>query len=313
MLSDQGSARMGYWNGFVIHMLNLAVFVGSVGNSQEQAPSEASNVILVQNASTRFRDRVNLSCDRPGIVSKLMVREGDIVEAKATLATLEDSVPKTALAVAEAEANSDVEIRLAEKKFESTSLEYQAVVSANRQKNNAYSDSEVQRLKINAESAKIEIEFQKYKLQLAKLRRDQAQAELASFHLHAPFEGIVTKVQKNVGEAVSQQDALLELVGTKHVCVDGYVDLESALLVHAGDIAEVVFDSPSASDSKTDRILGRLRFVDVTFQRVRGVVRVIADFENKNVALRDGLNVTMRIRPNSSETVDLKPMSVEKR
>jgi hypothetical protein len=106
---------------------------------------------------------------------------------------------------------------------------------------------------------------------------------------------------------------LLELVGTKHVCVDGYVDLESALLVHAGDIAEVVFDSPSASDSKTDRILGRLRFVDVTFQRVRGVVRVIADFENKNVALRDGLNVTMRIRPNSSETVDLKPMSVEKR
>ncbi len=254
-------------------------------------------LIVVQNASIRFRDRVQLSLERPGIVSKVWVQEGDIVEQNEILASLEDSVPRKALAIAEADANSDVEVRLAEKKFESNDLEYHAVVAANIIKKNAYTESEVQRLKLAAESSKIEIDLQKHKLGLARLRRDQALAEVATFQLRAPFSGVITKVQKNMGEAINQQDPLLELVGVLHVCVDGYVDLASAKRVAAGDVAEVSLEESLVGHRGKKVIRGRLRFVDVSLQRVRGVVRVIADFENSGETLRDGLNASMSIIP----------------
>ena len=276
----------------------VALFLGLSEAANCQAEDQKTeSVIVVQNASVRFRDRVSLSLERSGIISKVLVREGDVIEAGTLLASLEDCVAKKALAVAEAEAASEVEIFLAEKKFESSSIEYQAVLSANRLKSKAFGETDVQRLKLAADSAKIEIDLQRHKLHLARLRRDQAQSELDTYQLRAPFAGVVTKVLKNIGEAVSQQDVMIELVGTRYFCVDGYLDLQSALRVRAGDLAHVAVENPVQSDSLKKSIQGTLRFVDVSFQRVRGVVRVIADFETKDPMFRDGLNVAMTISP----------------
>jgi RND family efflux transporter MFP subunit len=275
----------------------VTLLFAGLGITCAAEPESAGNIV-VQNAYIRFRDRVTLAFERQGILAKLPFREGDAVEEQAVVAQLNDTVARRALAVAAAEAASDAEVRVARKNHESAELEYRAVQEANARKANTYVDTEVQRLKLAAEAAVLQTEVKTQALELARLRLEQAAAEVETFTLRAPFSGIVTSVQRQVGEAVQQRDPVLELVNTRHARVDGYVDLASAWRLRPGDTVEVRFQSPDAAPQLKDRVYrGTLRFIDVSTQPVRRVVRVLADFENPDMQLRDGLAAEMTIVP----------------
>ena len=48
-------------------------------------------------------------------------------------------------------------------------------------------------------------------------KRNEAQAQLDTFSIRAPFAGVVTRVHRGKGEAVRQGDQVLELVSTQRV------------------------------------------------------------------------------------------------
>lgn len=261
-----------------------------------RADDDNPQCILVSTVKVRFRDRVSLNFMRTGIVSSIEVREGNYVNKGDRLAGLKDEIPKSALAVAQREAESDVEIRIARNQLESANLEYKAVVAANSKSANAFSETEVARLRLAVRKAELELEHQLHLHDLAELRFAQADQELQTYHLYAPFDGLVTKVKLNLGEEISQSDSLIELVGTKHIVAEGYVSFEDAQQLAPGSIVEMTVRAPLDSKSRYQRTYrGVLRFVDVAVQQVRGVVRVIADFELANEEFKDGLSGEMKI------------------
>ena len=292
---------------FLITSLILALVLvanhASIRNAQAQ---DTRQYVPVLNAKVHYRHRASLKFLRHGIVSSISVQEGAWVSTGDEIASLEDKIPKAALAVARHAAKSETEIRIAEKQYESARLEYEAVVAANNRSAGAFSGTEVERTRLNMQKANLEIELQKHLHKAAILQEDQAKQELATYYLKAPFDGLITKVKLNLGEEISESDSLIELVDTKHVVSEGYVGFEQAKQIKSGAPVDIVVSGPTGTDSRFTVVhKGNLRFVDVSVQPVRGVVRVIADFENPSNNFIDGLVAEMRIYSSSNDVDDL--------
>jgi len=81
--------------------------------------------------------------------------------------------------------------------------------------------------------------------------------------------------------------------------VDGYIDLADAWRVRPGDRVEVRIAAEQGLSLARQPISGKLRFVDVSVQTLRSVIRVWAEVDNEDGSLRDGLTAEMTIFPKS--------------
>jgi len=268
---------------------------GSSESTGEAPPPQ----IVVSEAYIRFVDRVTLAFQRSGLIAQLPVCEGDTVTADALIAKLEDAVARADLEIAKAEAASDVKVRVAQKEAETAQAEYQAVLNANKLTPGTFPEPDVLRLRLEAQRTALLVELKQHEYRIAQLTRDQVEAELTTYAVHAPFAALVTKTLKSAGEAVTQGEAVAELVSTRRVRVDGYIDLADAWRVRPGDRVEVRIAAEQGPSMARQPISGKLRFVDVSVQTLRSVIRVWAEVDNKDGSLRDGLTAEMTIFPTS--------------
>ena len=162
----------------------------------------------------------------------------------------------------------------------------------------AVTDIEVQRLKLAAERSLLQIEQAQHRFAVSLLTAKEARAQLDSHGVKAPFDGIITRIYKQKGEAVRQGDPILEMVSTNRVRVEGYVNVSDANNVRQGSFVQVQLDIPSVElDIERETFEGRIVFVDVTTQPVTGQIRVWAEVANRDNILRAGLTATMIIDP----------------
>ncbi|MSR59836.1 MAG: efflux RND transporter periplasmic adaptor subunit [Planctomycetaceae bacterium] len=246
-------------------------------------------------------DQVTLAFDRPGIVSMIAPREGDQVEEGQLIAWLQDEVPKATLAIAAEEAESDVDIRYAEKAGEVSDAEHQKALETNRRFHDTVTEVEIERLRLAAEKSILEKESAEHRQAVNCLKRDEAQVQLDTFRIKAPFSGVVTRVHRKKGEAVRQGDQVLELVNTDKVRIDGVIHIRDMLRVKPGDEVTVYLDNPDIELEIEKRSFpGHIRFVDVKVEPVEQKVRIWAEVDNPDNILRAGLqHARMTIHPNS--------------
>ncbi len=60
------------------------------------------------------------------------------------------------------------------------------------------------------------------------MERERARAELETYRIETPVEGVVTKVFKVAGEAVREGEPVMEICNTSRVRIRGYVSLRDA-------------------------------------------------------------------------------------
>src|SRR5262245_32037739 len=115
----------------VVLVAGAALWAGPGNRPAPAAQGEKnSRKVELEDCIVKLLDEVVLSCERPGILGTVSVREGDTVQEGALLAGLKDDVARAALAIAEAEAESDVEIRYAEAARGVADLEHERMVDA---------------------------------------------------------------------------------------------------------------------------------------------------------------------------------------
>jgi len=247
-------------------------------------------------------DEVVLSCERPGILWEVPVREGDTVSDGQLLAKLKDDVAKAALAVAEAEAASDVDIRYAQAATGVAQLEYERMQDANRRVAQAVPDVEVRKARLAAEKAALEIEKATQAREVHLLKRDEAAVQLETYRIEAPFDGFVSRVYLSRGASVKQGDPVIELVNTKKVRVEGYVAVGDLARVRRGSAVVVQLDPAEAGkDAAKQAYPGKVVFVDVKSTPAEHMVRVWAEVDNLDNTLRPGLTPTMTILPAATD------------
>jgi len=268
----------------------------------DDKPQPATSTIIIEECRVLFVDLVPIASPRAGILSRV-ADEGSRVSAGESVATLQDDVPRSALAVADARAASDVDIRLARKKHEQAAAEYQAALTANAESRGGvpvFSEVEVTRRRLAMESAELEIEQAERDLEVLRRARDEEQAELEIYSIRSPIDGIVTRSLKRPGEGVQLADPILNVIDPEVIRVEGFVRLDDVDRLEASMLVQVF--AVVGSEDETDPGLrpreigpydGHIGFVDLAVQPVARTVRVWADVRNTDGRLRDGMTARM--------------------
>ncbi len=251
----------------------------------------------------KFIEEAVLAFERPGILGAIEIREGDLVESGKFLAKLQDDVAKAALAVAEETAASDIDIRYAIAAADVAVTEVDRMVAANRKTPGTVPDLEVQRTKLTAVKTSLEVEKAKHTRDVSVLKAKEADAQLATYRVEAPFDGFVSRVHLTKGASVKQGDPVIKLVTTRKVKVEGQVAVRDAALLRPGANVSVRLTLPDAAGGKAAKSYsGKLVFVDVESTLLtKGSVRVWAEVDNVDKNLRAGLMATMTILPAKGE------------
>lgn len=280
----------------------IGLLESAVGAAEQGTPSAGKlekGVVDVAQCRVTLIDRVTLASARAGVLSFVEARESDRVRAKQIVAGLDSTVAEATLAIARQKASSNVERRMARKLIELTQAEYDKAMQANQkvEGGGVFGDIDLRRLKLGVDKSALQYEQAENELQITALTARQIEAELKTYSVEAPFDGIVTRVYRAKGEAVSLGDPLLEVVNLDRVRVEGYVGIVDGLRIKQGSQVTVRLDLPDV-DLPEERLefSGKLVFVDVGVEPVTGQIRVWAEVPNPNGILRSGLPARMKIQ-----------------
>jgi len=285
---------------WILQGMIAALAIANISSAADDPKSvvDSKSVIRVIGCRIRPADQVTLAVNQSGILGTV-AQEGDEVDEDQCVVRLEDELPRTTLAIAEKEAANETDIRYSEKASEVARLEYDQALKVNESVKGSLTVIELRRRKLELDRSVLQIEQSQYKQAIAVLKRDEASALLKAFHVTAPFSGTVTKVLKHKGEAVRAGEPVLELVSTRRVRVEGFVDVANRRCVRSG-MEVVVEPEGMGNEAGQVRLKGKISFVDTLAQAVTRQVRVWADVENPDEVLLPGLTATIHISCSSS-------------
>jgi RND family efflux transporter MFP subunit len=225
-----------------------------------------------------------------------------------------DEVPQANLDVANLVADDRIEIEYATKLNAVDAVEYAKNLEANQKHENTVPDIEVQRSKLAVDRSRLQIGKAEHEMAVNKLKAKQAEAELRTYRILAPFDGVVTRIQKYRGEAVRQGDPVLEVVNTDVVQVEAFVNEREIWNVKVGSPVTVRLSVSDANLEIEKQVFqGRIGFVDVVANSATRETRVWAEVPNPNNTLRPGLRASMTILPATSAGVGAKTSAMSAR
>lgn len=281
-------------------VIGFALLTGSLASAQEVSPS-----IVIGGAQIAIAEQVELPASEVGILDKLSVREGDLVEDGQLLGRLEDKDATLAFKRAEAEAaiaaeaaRSDVAIRSARVAHETAKAELARAQEAVEKYNKSVSQTEIDRLKTLLDQSKLQIEHAEIAQRTAKLTYDLKAAEVAiakrkldRHDIRARVTGRVLEVQKHVGEWVEPGKSVVKVVRLDRLRCKGFVDPTKLTFDPTGHAVQIVV--PLSKD-KSVTLTGKLVFVhpEVT---LKSDIEVWAEFENRDRLVRPGMPAEMTI------------------
>lgn len=249
--------------------------------------------IRVENALIELIDKAELASTQTGVLAFDVPEEGTQVQKDQVIARLDDTVPRASLAVAQAQASTDAEIRAAERIVEVADSEVDSAIEANRKFSGTVSDQEMNRLKLTAARSKFDVDTAKRDLEVAVARVHEAKMLLTTYEIKAPFAGIVRKRLKRNGEAVRQGDPVLELVSTDRLRVTARVPVQQLGAFRVGQQVLVLpeFGQPGRSEP----LRGTVKFVDLYGEAdlVKNLVDVQIEVPNPDARLIPGLQATV--------------------
>jgi RND family efflux transporter MFP subunit len=276
--------------------LSLAVTITGATRPAGAGSDPAPPSVRIQRCQVHVMNRVQLAVERDGIIQTVAVREGDVVEQDQELVRLRDDIARTQLELQEARAANQVSVEFARVAADVAKTSYDAGLELDAQ--DAMPALQLRQRKLEYERGLKMIEQAEFDLRIAALEAATARAILDAHRIQAPHRGTVTRVFKRAGESAQNGEPVIELVNTGLLQVEGYGRLQDLWDMAAGAPVQVQLDAPELADlGITDHIFhGKLILVDSAVQPVTGMVRVIAEVNNEQEILRDGMKVHMTIQ-----------------
>lgn len=248
-----------------------------------------------------------------GVIVELTVEEGVSVKRGQTLGKLDDESVRLKLQqlrhqveIAKAKETNDIDLRLAIKRKEVASTEYERALAANDRVADTYPRNELDRLRLIAEQSELEVERAEFTLEMDRLATkvaeseyEQAYALYGRHRLKASIDGTVVDVKQHVGEWVASGTEVLRLINVRKLRAEGLVPASEGQQSLIGRSAVV---SLVANQRITAR--GRVTFVSPQANPINSLVRVFVQVDNRDELLRPGLPVRVRIEEDSIESSD---------
>jgi RND family efflux transporter MFP subunit len=181
---------------------------------------------------TKPSDSRDLSFNGPGVVSKLSVKEGEVVHAGESLINQDDTVEQADLATVLVDAHSDVQVGAAQAKLQyaQEELKRKTVLS----KENAISASELEEATLDVTMAQKQLELAQQEKFQKGLEAEEDQAKINLKHLVSPIDGIVLKINTHAGESPTQDKPVMTIVKNDPLWVEADLPTQDVKQIRIG-------------------------------------------------------------------------------
>lgn len=285
------------------HLLLATALLGGPGDSDETRPN------VLRRCLVSVIDDVKVPAQEAGVLTSIEVKEGVLVKRDAQLGQISDVQAKLQKRAAEAEmqvakikAEDDVNERYAEASFKVADQEVKRHEDANKVRN-VTSPSEMAKLRLQAEQARLQIQKAKNERNIAAAETLAAQAkvELADEQIRrrqivAPVDGEVVEILVRAGEWVEPGNPVFRVVGMQKLRVEGFANFKKLDPTQINNRAVVV--RVELSNGRVETFSGKIVFVN-PLVLAGDMYRVWAEVENKvennQFLLRPGIEATMEI------------------
>jgi len=271
-------------------------------NTSAEKPLQIDSVLVT------VIEQVEVPAREVGQLNAMKVQEGMSVERGEVLAQIEDSEAQLLLEQAKLEyemaqlkAKNDVNIRFARKSHEVANAELQRAEDSIKKYPKSISKTELDRLKLTAEKAELEIEQateESKSAQLeAQLKRNAEQVAALAVQKRkvvSPISGMVVQIMIKNGEWVRPGDTVMRLLKLDRLRAEGLINASLLLERNLKNRPVVLVVNPGTSLEQ--RFQGKVSFVSPEINPVNNQTRVWADIENPDLKLKPGMRASLIIQ-----------------
>lgn len=221
----------------------LGIF-GLLGTSVLPAIANEKLNDLTQFASCLIAESevVVLTSSVPGILDIMDLEEGDRVQKGQVIASLQTEVERAALNATKARAESDVILRSRERQLSAASKLLARQVKLFKRK--VVAQSQVDEAQTEVDLAQLAMEEAEFERRIASLELKRVQAEVDRRIIKSPINGIVTKIDRSVGEYIDPAVGVLTIAQVDPLEIEVYLPLDAYPLVKVGDDAIISPQAP---------------------------------------------------------------------
>lgn len=228
------------------------------------------------------------------VIRECSVQPGERVKAGQTLGFLQDDDMRAEVRLREAEASSDIDVRLSQARNAEAVGKMQRTAALLRR--NATSQADLAQHQLEAAATALEVERAKHRRVMASFELEKARAELRSRELVSPHDGIVAAVIKRKGEAVATRDPIFQVVNTEILRVVGLVDVSEVWRLEVGQPVRIIPDVAGVDLPVEHEVFaGRIVFIDSQIDLLTRTSKIHVRAENRGGLLRAGFEARMEI------------------
>lgn len=236
---------------------------------------------------TRPSKDVDLVLRVSGVLAKMPVTPGQRVKTGDLIAALKSDLEEASVEIARLKAESDHEIRVADvsKRFKEVEL----ARLQGLEESQAVSDRELTEALVELELAQVKSEAARFEKELLIQELKREQLALAERRLIAPFDGVILRTLKEVGEGVDELEPIVILVKLDPIWVECNLPAE-------------LFGTTAVGQSATAEVAGRSRSgtivaVDPLVDAASDTFRIILEIPNEDRRIVAGVAATVRLSP----------------
>lgn len=229
-----------------------------------------------------------VASEAPGIVRTIGIQAGDEIHEQDVLVTLNAETFQAdydvALAeqqIAKLQAANRAKVEYAQKSAEVTEKTLAKSVAANRQYAKTIPSTEIERLqlqldqaRLSGEQASMELEAAVWTVKLRERMTHAARVKLDSRTVRAPFTGTIAQLLVQPGQWVAAGEPIARVIDLKRLRVEGYFRQDLIGRIKVGGTGSFTY----LLDGQTKRVPVKVSFVSPEI--VEGIFQVRADIDN---------------------------------
>jgi len=238
---------------------------------------------------------VALAAPVNGVLMRVTVREGDVVEQGQLLAVMDNRIAEAELRLAEAVSQRVANVARAERELQLADNLLARLLKVRDR--HAVSELEVDQARADRDKARAVLDQTREQQIEAGIKLDLARTRLEAHNVRAPFAGRVLGIDADPGQTINSDDTLMTLVNLDHLLAELYVPIQWYEQMVPGDTFQLAASAPVHR-----AIRARLVVRDPVIDAATRTFRCAFEIENGDNHLPAGFAVRL-VRPKDRQGV----------
>ena len=190
-------------------------------------------------AFTKPSEKATLSFVRPGVVAKVLVKEGDPVKQGQILVHQDDAVERIELEWLKFKAANPIHAKAADAQLAQKKVDLKRIESASE--GGGTTPLEIDYARLDVLIAELTLELRRFEQEQDRRKYEQMKRQLERMRITSPIDGVVKELLMEPGEAVDALAHVIEVVKIDPLRIDVGVPLAQAVTLRPGGAAQVEF------------------------------------------------------------------------